>query len=71
MILLRNTPPPPQKKHFFSFYLAHVVRADGGDGLEGQLLAANAHEDLLHLTQEVLQSTKENVRFIFYLFFGR
>lgn len=33
--------------------LADVVRADGGDGLEGQLLAAHAHEDLLHLAQEI------------------
>lgn len=33
--------------------LANIVRADGGDGLEGELLAAHAHEDLLHLTQEI------------------
>lgn len=35
-------------------HLADVVRTDGGDGLEGQLLAAHAHEDLLHLAQEIL-----------------
>lgn len=35
-------------------HLANVVRADGGDGLERQLLAAHAHEDLLHLAQEIL-----------------
>lgn len=35
-------------------YLADVVWADGGDGLEGQLLAADAHEDLLQLSQEIL-----------------
>lgn len=35
-------------------YLANIVCADGGDGLEGQLLAAHAHEDLLHLAQEIL-----------------
>lgn len=29
-------------------HLANVVRAHGGDGLERQLLAANAHEDLFH-----------------------
>lgn len=35
-------------------YLANIVCADGGDGLEGQLLAADTHEDLLHLAQEIL-----------------
>lgn len=35
-------------------HLANVVRADCGDGLESQLLAADAHEDLLHLAQEIL-----------------
>lgn len=35
-------------------HLANVVRADCGDGLEGQLLAADAHEDLFHLAQEIL-----------------
>lgn len=33
--------------------LANIVRAGGGDGLEGQLLAADTHEDLLHLAQEI------------------
>lgn len=35
-------------------YLADVVWADGGDGLEGQLLAAHTHEYLLHLAQKIL-----------------
>lgn len=35
-------------------HLANVVRADCGDGLESQLLAADAHEDLFHLAQEIL-----------------
>lgn len=35
-------------------HLANVVRADRGDGLESQLLAADAHEDLFHLAQEIL-----------------
>lgn len=30
-------------------HLANVVRAGCGDGLESQLLAADAHEDLFHL----------------------
>lgn len=36
-------------------HLANVVRTDSGDGLERQLLAAHAHEDLLHLAQEILE----------------
>lgn len=35
-------------------HLANIVRANRGDGLESQLLAADAHEDLLHLAQEIL-----------------
>lgn len=38
-------------------HLANVVRADCGDGLERQLLAADAHEDLFHLAQEILLET--------------
>lgn len=39
---------------FAGTHLADVVRAGCGDGLERQLLAADAHEDLFHLTQEIL-----------------
>lgn len=35
-------------------HLANIVRANCGDGLESQLLAADTHEDLLHLAQEIL-----------------
>lgn len=43
-------------------HLANVVRADGGDGLERQLLAAHAHEDLLHLAQEILSGFAAETR---------
>lgn len=36
-------------------HLAHVVLAHGRDGAEHQLLAADALERLLHLTQELLK----------------
>lgn len=38
--------------------------ADGGDGLEGQLLAAHAHEDLLHLAQEIWSLCKVSHGFV-------
>jgi len=35
-------------------HLADIVWAGGGDGFEGQLLAAHAHKERLHLLQEIL-----------------
>lgn len=42
------------KIHPVRTHLANIVWANGGDGLESQLLAANTHEDLFHLAQEIL-----------------
>lgn len=41
-------------------HLANIVRANRGDGLESQLLAADAHEDLLHLAQEILVRVRKH-----------
>lgn len=48
--------------HPHSTHLANVVWADGGDGLEGQLLAAHTHEDLLHLAEEILYTYTDRRR---------
>lgn len=51
---------------FAGTHLANVVRADCGDGLERQLLAADAHEGLFHLTQEILSCVCRQKEKIYY-----
>lgn len=46
-------PPPPA--HGRPSHLAHVMLAHSCDGAKHQLLAADALERLLHLTQELLE----------------